>query len=165
MFRVNLDIADVTAYENWFEEINASFRVLRLWWNALLTFSVGVYVVIYQEGGTMPIRLNWCEIKFFWELEQSWFFMWRAGNLKDLLSTGNGFNRQPYADQLPSGVIPTPDIVKNQALLWLGGPSFIQCFLSIIWLWFIMAKSRPRRAWRNHIGRIWSCATYRNGDC
>ncbi len=36
---------------------------------------------------------------------------------------------------------------------------------SLIWLWFIMVKSRPQRAWRNHIYKAGSWVTYRHDNC
>ncbi len=34
-----------------------------------------------------------------------------------------------------------------------------------LWLWFIIVKSRPQRAWRNHVYKAWSWVTYRNDNC
>ncbi len=34
-----------------------------------------------------------------------------------------------------------------------------------LWLWFIMVKSRPQRAWRNHIYKAGSWVTYRHDNC
>ncbi len=34
-----------------------------------------------------------------------------------------------------------------------------------LWLWFIMVKSSPQRAWRNHIYKAGSWVTYRHDSC
>ncbi len=37
--------------------------------------------------------------------------------------------------------------------------------LAWLWLWFIMVKSRPQRAWRTHISNAGSWVTYRHDNC
>ncbi len=46
----------------------------------------------------------------------------------------------------------------------LNKPDFLYEVIGSLWLWFIMVKSRPQRAYGNHIDRTGRWVTYRNVD-
>ncbi len=58
-----------------------------------------------------------------------------------------------------------PKVTCRDGFVSLGSACLTMYRQLFTWLWFIMVKSGPQRAWRNHIYRAGSWVTYKDDNC